>query len=83
MWSLKVEGPIQMCVWRAMLEKLLSRLNLERRGVLVVSNLCLLCKKVKETTQHVLINCDVAQKVWQNCNRWIRVSSVRHNKIVN
>jgi len=47
-----------------MLENLLTRLNLERRGVLVVSNLCPLCNKVEETIQHVLINCEVAQKIW-------------------
>jgi len=38
--SLKVVGSAQVCVWRAMLEKLPTRLNLEKRGVVVISNLC-------------------------------------------
>ena len=62
--------------------KLPTRLNLERKGVLIVSNLCMLCKKVEETVQHVLINCEVTQKVWQNCDGWIGISYVRHYKIV-
>jgi len=26
--------------------------------------------KAEETAQHVLISCDIAQKVWDNCDRW-------------
>jgi len=60
--SLKVAGSAQVCVWRAMLEKLPTRINLEKRGVVVISNLCPLCMKAEETAQHVLISCDIAQK---------------------
>jgi len=66
-----------------MQEKLSTRGNLVRRGVSVPSNLCLLCRKVEETAQHVLINCEVEQKVWDSCDRWIGISSVRHHKVVN
>ena len=34
----------------------------ELKGISVLSNLCPLSRKVKETTQHVFINCEVAQK---------------------
>jgi len=33
--------------------------------------------KAEETAQHVLISCDIAQKVWDNCNRWLGISSTR------
>jgi len=59
----KVEGSTQVCVWRAMLEKLSTRLNLEKRGVVVINNLCPLCMKAEKTTQHILISCDIVQKV--------------------
>jgi len=63
LWSPKVAGSAQVCVWRAMLEKLPFILNLEKIGVVVISNLCPLCMKAKETAQHVLIFCDIAQKI--------------------
>jgi len=66
-----VASSAQVCMWRAMQEKLPTRGNLVRRGVSVPSNLCPLCSKVEETSEHVLINCEVAQKVWDNCDRWI------------
>jgi len=82
-WSLKVTGSTQLCVWRAMLEKLPTRSNLARRGAIISSNLCPLCKKVEETTQHVFINCEITQKVWDNCDKWIRISSIRHQTVIN
>jgi len=59
-----------------------TRTNLMRRGVTVTSNLCPLCKKVEETVQHILTSCEVGHKVWDKYNRWLGVSSVRHNNIV-
>jgi len=42
LWSLKMASPTQVCVWKAMLEKLPTRGNLVRRRVSVSSNLCIL-----------------------------------------
>ena len=83
LWSLKVAGSAQLCVWKAMLDKLPTRLNLVKRGIIIPTNLCPLCKKAEESVQHVFINCEVAQKVWDNCDRWIGISSVRQHTIVN
>jgi len=66
-----------------MLKKLSIRLNLEKRGITILTNLCPLCKKTQETAQHMFINCEVAQKVWDNCDRWIGISFVRQQTIVN
>jgi len=76
-------GYAQLCVWRAMLEKLLTRPNMEKRGITILTNLCPLCKKVEEIAQHVFINCEVAQKLWDNCYKRIGLSSVRQQIIVN
>jgi len=54
--------------------------NLDKRGVIVSSNLYFLCKKDEETVQHVFINYKIAQKVWNNCDRWIRIFSVRQKQ---
>jgi len=66
-----------------MLDKLRTRINLDKRGVIVLSRLCPLCKKSEETAQHVFISCEIAQKVWDNCDRWIGISSVRQQTMVN
>jgi len=66
-----------------MLKKLPTRLNLEKRGVALPSNLCPLCKRFEETAQHILISCEVAQKVWDNYDRWLGILSIRHQSIIN
>jgi len=83
LWSLKVVGSAQLCVWRAMLEKLPTRLSLDKRGAAVPSNLCRLSKKFEEAAQHVLISCEVVQNVWDNCDRWLGISFVRNHYIIN
>jgi len=53
-WDLKVPGKAKNFGWRAMLDRLPSRINLERRGVILLCNLCPLCRKEMETLQHLL-----------------------------
>jgi len=74
-----VTGPALVCGWRAILDKLLTRDNLEKRQILLLSSQCPLCNSTKETVQHILFECVVAQKIWDNCDRWISIHSIRPN----
>jgi len=65
-----------------MIDRLPTRMNLTRKGVNIQDNLYPLCLKVEETIQHLLITCEVAQKVWDYCDIWLGVSFVRHNDVV-
>ncbi|GJS23218.1 RNA-directed DNA polymerase, eukaryota [Tanacetum coccineum] len=50
--------------WRARRDKLPTRVNLSRRGVLLDSHLCPLCNPAMEDVQHVFFRCDVARGVF-------------------
>jgi len=80
--SIQSTGASKVCVWRAMIDRLPTRVNLIRRGVNIHNNFCPLCSKAEETMQHLFIGCKVAQKVWDNCDNWLDMSSVRHNDVV-
>jgi len=67
--------------WRALLDRLLSRANLERTSVGVGCNLCLLCNKEVETIQHLFITCKVAQHLWIKCDNWLGITSVTSNDV--
>jgi len=41
------------------------------------SNLCPLCTKEVKTIQHLLITCEVTQRLWVKCDKWLAISSVR------
>jgi len=59
--------------------KIATRVNLERRGVLVESSLCCLCGREEETYRHLFFDCSFAWKVWSFYFRWLGVSFVSHN----
>ena len=80
-WDLKISGKAKIFGWRAMLDRLPSRVNLETRGVIMSCNLCPLCRKEMETLQHLLITCEVAQRLWIKCDSWAGITSARNNVI--
>jgi len=45
--------------------------------------MCPLCNIEEETIQHVFFKCLVAQKVWDKCDSWIGIDSIRHHTTVN
>ena len=65
--------------WRVLQNKIATRVNLERRGMLVESSLCCLCGKEEESYRHLFFECNFAWRVWCYCFKWLRVSFVSHN----
>ncbi|GKA32124.1 RNA-directed DNA polymerase, eukaryota [Tanacetum coccineum] len=56
--------------WRARRDRLPTRVNLSRRGVLLDSHMCPLCNAAMEDVQHVFFRCDVARVVFRKICRW-------------
>ena len=65
--------------WRVMQNKIATRVNLDRRGVMVESSLCCLCGKEEESYRHLFFDCSFAWRVWCFCYKWLGVSFVSHN----
>jgi len=76
---LNVEPVTKICAWRVLLNRLPTRNNLSKRRVVLNSNLCPLCNQHTEATQHLFLSCVMIQKVWDNCDKWIDISSIRQN----
>jgi len=56
-WSLKVPGTTKVFGWRVLIDRLSSKINLEKRGVRLPCNLCPLCNKHVEFIQHIMLPC--------------------------
>nr|GFA23640.1 RNA-directed DNA polymerase, eukaryota [Tanacetum cinerariifolium] len=61
---------INVFAWRARLDRLSTRSNLVRRGVVLDSSLCPLCGLVPEDIHHVLFRCDTAKFVFRRICCW-------------
>jgi len=50
--------------WRVLLDRISTTMVLSRRGVSVPTPLCAMCQDKEESSQHLFIECMIAQKVW-------------------
>jgi len=73
LWQAKAMPRVLVTAWRVLLDRIPTRANLIRRGVLVNSPLCALCNTLEESSQHLFLECVFAQRVWSMCYRWIGI----------
>nr|GEV95531.1 RNA-directed DNA polymerase, eukaryota [Tanacetum cinerariifolium] len=69
-WVKYIPIKINVFAWHARLDRLPTRSNLVRRGVVLDSYLCSLCGLVPEDIHHVLFRCDTAKLVFRRICRW-------------
>jgi hypothetical protein len=67
-------------VWTAALGKILTQENLRKQHVIVI-NRCCMCKKIKETVDH-LLHYDVASVVWNSLFSRFGVSWVLSRRVI-
>ena len=63
-WRVKAFPNVRFTAWRIILNKIPTRFSLIRREVVVNSITCEMCQGLEETTQHLFLECSVAQRVW-------------------
>ncbi|GJR39300.1 RNA-directed DNA polymerase, eukaryota [Tanacetum coccineum] len=69
-WVKYIPIKINIFVWRARLDRLPTRSNLVRRGVVLDSDHCSICGSVSEDILHVLFRCDMAALIFRKICRW-------------
>nr|GEW60030.1 RNA-directed DNA polymerase, eukaryota [Tanacetum cinerariifolium] len=69
-WVKYIPIKINVFAWRARLDRLSTRSNFVRRGVVLDSSLCPLCGLVLEDVHHVLFRCDTAKLVFRRICHW-------------
>jgi len=75
-WRINVLLSAHVTAWRVIENKIVTKTNLERRGVVVESNLCCFCGEKEESKSHLFFGCKVSWLVWNICYTWLGVSSV-------
>jgi len=83
LWQAKAKPKVLTTPWRILLDKVPTRANLIRRGVIVNLIMCPLCNLSEETSQHLFLDCVFAQRVWSRCYRWIGVLGAQNKGIQN
>ncbi|GJV20013.1 RNA-directed DNA polymerase, eukaryota, reverse transcriptase zinc-binding domain protein [Tanacetum coccineum] len=69
-WNRNIPIKVNVFLWRLKLNKLPSRVNLDRRGVDVESIFCPICLEDLETVNHSFFNCGLAKDMWASLAKW-------------
>nr|GEX03166.1 hypothetical protein [Tanacetum cinerariifolium] len=69
-WNKAIPIKINVFLWRLLLNKLATRINLDRRGIDLDSTLCPLCMEDVETANHLFFSCDIASALWNKFASW-------------
>ncbi|GJW54112.1 RNA-directed DNA polymerase, eukaryota, reverse transcriptase zinc-binding domain protein [Tanacetum coccineum] len=64
-WNSWIPRKVNLCVWRAFINRLPIRLHLIMRGVILNSTSCPFCNTSDESIDHCLISCSVVIPIWR------------------
>ncbi|GJY48454.1 RNA-directed DNA polymerase, eukaryota, reverse transcriptase zinc-binding domain protein [Tanacetum coccineum] len=69
-WNRLIPNKVNVFIWRLMLNKLPTRVNLDRRDIDVGSILCPICLEDIETVNHIFFSCNMAKDLWSMFAIW-------------
>ncbi|GKA96677.1 RNA-directed DNA polymerase, eukaryota [Tanacetum coccineum] len=69
-WIKSIPTKINVFAWKVYLDRLLTRVNLIRRGIQVPSLSCPICNSAHEDLSHILFSCSMATDVVRLVCRW-------------
>jgi hypothetical protein len=81
-WHKQVPLKVSIVAWRLLKDRLPTKLNLQRRGIVqVADNLCISGCGNAESAVHLFLHCQVFGSLWNRIRSWIGVSGVDTNNI--
>ncbi|GJU72449.1 RNA-directed DNA polymerase, eukaryota, reverse transcriptase zinc-binding domain protein [Tanacetum coccineum] len=81
-WNRCVPIKVNIFLWRLVLNKLPTRVNLDRKGIDVDSTLCPICGDDVETVNQIFFSCEMAKDLWASLARWWSLDIPPHKKAV-
>jgi hypothetical protein len=78
-WNNLVPSKVSTFAWKAVLDRIPTKTNLRRRGVMGVDDTtCVLCREGEETTNHILFHCKKTCLLWGNILSWLDIATAFH-----
>ncbi|GKV09634.1 hypothetical protein SLEP1_g21105 [Rubroshorea leprosula] len=76
-WNPHVPLKVSALAWRALHDRLPTKSNLARRGVITDGGgiQCSNCSEKEETINHLMFECPLSWKVWTSCYSWWGIST--------
>ncbi|KAJ6839458.1 uncharacterized protein M6B38_314970 [Iris pallida] len=78
-WCKGLARKMQLCVYKLLLGRLLTRDRLSSFGVAVPDPICVLCSSAPESIRHLFFECDVTWHIWSEQSRVLGVCASGRN----
>jgi len=76
-WNKDVPLKVVLFAWRLFRDRLPTKMNLLRRGVIAnEARLCIAGCGSEETSDHLFLHCNIYGSIWYTIYRWLNLSSV-------
>ena len=73
-WNSLAPPRVNIFMWRVILDRVPTRVNLHKIMLDIDSVLCRVCGSTPETIDHMLFGCSVAEEVWKFIEKWWSIS---------
>jgi hypothetical protein len=81
-WHKQVPLKVSIVAWRLLKDRLPTRINLARRGIVQAEGaVCVAGCGIEESAAHVFIHCNMLGSLWQHIRAWIGVEGVDPSSI--
>ncbi|KAM0028414.1 putative RNA-directed DNA polymerase [Helianthus debilis subsp. tardiflorus] len=75
-WNRFVPKKVGIVVWRALSERLPTRVALAARNIYIADSQCLFCGEYEETSEHIFVSCQFSQSIWLIVTQWCRIPPI-------
>lgn len=77
-WKDGVPSKVTAFVWKAFLDRIPTRLNLEIRQCLPpdIGSNCVWCVSSNEFTSHIFLHCEMARRIWMKLMSWLDLNFI-------
>lgn len=72
-WCELVPRKVNIFIWRLLLGRLPTFVELVKRGVAILNTNCSICEWEEESLAHIFSRCEVAKKTWEVLFRWLDI----------
>ncbi|GJQ99216.1 RNA-directed DNA polymerase, eukaryota, reverse transcriptase zinc-binding domain protein [Tanacetum coccineum] len=72
-WLKVLPRKVNVFIWRFILDRLPTRLNLSLRGIEIPSIECPICNSGMESIDHIFFDCEVASNIWRMVRVWTNI----------
>ncbi|XP_058775643.1 uncharacterized protein LOC131649923 [Vicia villosa] len=78
LWKSKVPSHIHIFGWRLIWNRLASKVELAKRGILLDPSMlmCSLCGWTQEDLDHLFLHCDIAKDWWHKLFLWLHLDEI-------